>query len=113
MIHVEGADLKSKTTKDIISIGSFMEVLVLNQYLLLKKILWINEVAYKMPNKIEQYNSLSNLEKEHTKSVYLRNEEDKKRGVEYAMNKILGFYKECLELVPEYFTRLEDKGGVI
>nr|GEW43730.1 retrotransposon Orf1 [Tanacetum cinerariifolium]GEW50547.1 retrotransposon Orf1 [Tanacetum cinerariifolium] len=36
-----------------------------------------NEVAYK----IEQYNSLSNLEKEHTKLVYLRNEEDKRRGV--------------------------------
>ncbi|GJW86978.1 hypothetical protein Tco_0162318 [Tanacetum coccineum] len=30
-----------------------------------------DEVAYKMPHKIEQYNSLSNLEKEHTKSVYL------------------------------------------
>nr|GEW60017.1 zinc finger, CCHC-type [Tanacetum cinerariifolium] len=40
------------------------------------------EVAYKMPHKIEKYNSLSNLEKEHTKSVYLRNEEDKRRGVE-------------------------------
>nr|GEV62858.1 retrotransposon Orf1 [Tanacetum cinerariifolium] len=39
-----------------------------------------DEVAYKMPHKIEQYNSLSNLEKEHTKSVYLRNEEDKRRG---------------------------------
>ncbi|GKC91918.1 hypothetical protein Tco_1157360 [Tanacetum coccineum] len=37
-----------------------------------------NKVAYKMPHKIEQYNSLSNLEKEHTKSVYLRNEEDKR-----------------------------------
>ncbi|GJS08117.1 hypothetical protein Tco_0364913 [Tanacetum coccineum] len=32
-----------------------------------------NEVAYKMPHKIEQSNSLSDLEKEHTKSVYLRN----------------------------------------
>nr|GEU42645.1 MAK10-like protein [Tanacetum cinerariifolium] len=38
----------------------------------------INEIAYKMPHKIEQYNSLSNLEKEHTKLVYLRNEEDKR-----------------------------------
>ncbi|GJU01031.1 MAK10-like protein [Tanacetum coccineum] len=35
-----------------------------------------DEVAYKMPQKIEQYNSLLDLEKEHTKSVYLRNEED-------------------------------------
>ncbi|GJW06992.1 MAK10-like protein [Tanacetum coccineum] len=42
-----------------------------------------DEVAYKMPHKIEQYGSLSNLEKEHTKSVYLRNEEDKRRGVKY------------------------------
>ncbi|GJY38173.1 hypothetical protein Tco_0424537 [Tanacetum coccineum] len=41
-----------------------------------------DEVAYKMPRIIEQYNSLSDLEKEHTKSVYLRNEEDKRRGVE-------------------------------
>nr|GEW31178.1 ribonuclease H-like domain-containing protein [Tanacetum cinerariifolium] len=32
-------DLKSKTTKDIISIGSFVEVLVLNQYVLSKKII--------------------------------------------------------------------------
>ncbi|GKE86646.1 hypothetical protein Tco_1560388, partial [Tanacetum coccineum] len=32
------ADLKSKTTEDIISIGSFMEVLVLNQYVLVRKI---------------------------------------------------------------------------
>nr|GEW83618.1 retrotransposon Orf1 [Tanacetum cinerariifolium] len=38
-----------------------------------------DEVAYKMPHMIEQYNSLSDLEKEHTKSVYLRNKEDKKR----------------------------------
>ncbi|GKB38244.1 hypothetical protein Tco_0883186 [Tanacetum coccineum] len=63
-----------------------------------------DEVAYKMPYKIEQYDSLSDLEKKHTKSVYLRNEEDKRRGVEYVMSKILGFYKECLELGPEYLT---------
>ncbi|GKF16460.1 hypothetical protein Tco_0061378 [Tanacetum coccineum] len=71
-----------------------------------------NEVAYKMPHKIEQYNSLSDLEKEHTKSVYLRNEEDKRRGVEYVMSKILGFYKECLELGPEYLTGMDDEGEV-
>ncbi|GKA72232.1 hypothetical protein Tco_0778448 [Tanacetum coccineum] len=70
------------------------------------------EVAYKMPYKIKQYNSLSNLEKEHTKSVYLRNEEDKRRGVEYVMSKILGFYKECLELGPEYATGMDDEGEV-
>ncbi|GJR97362.1 hypothetical protein Tco_0269536 [Tanacetum coccineum] len=72
----------------------------------------INEIAYKMPHKIEQYDSLSNLEKEHTKWIYLRNEEDKRRGVEYLMNKILGFYKECLELGPEYLTGVADEGGV-
>ncbi|GKC53780.1 hypothetical protein Tco_1076525 [Tanacetum coccineum] len=49
-----------------------------------------DEVAYKMPHKIEQYDSLSDLEKEHTKSVYLRNEEDKRRGVElYLMRRSL------------------------
>ncbi|GJW35933.1 hypothetical protein Tco_0058853 [Tanacetum coccineum] len=61
-----------------------------------------NEIAYKMPHKIVQYNSLSDLERKHTKSVYLMNEEDKRRGVEYVMSKILGFYKECPELGPEY-----------
>ncbi|GJW98370.1 hypothetical protein Tco_0180178 [Tanacetum coccineum] len=71
-----------------------------------------DEVSYKMPHKIEQYDSLSDLEKKHTKSVYLRNEEDKRRGVEYVMSKILGFYKECLELGPEYLTGVDDKGEV-
>ncbi|GJU16452.1 hypothetical protein Tco_1144418 [Tanacetum coccineum] len=71
-----------------------------------------NEVSYKMPYKIEQYDSLSNLEKEHTKSVYLRNEEDKRRGVEYVMRKIVGFYKECIELGPEYLTGIDDEGEV-
>ncbi|GKD81514.1 hypothetical protein Tco_1348353 [Tanacetum coccineum] len=71
-----------------------------------------DEIAYKMPHKIEQYNSLSDLEKEHTKSVYLRNKEDKRRGVEYAMSKILGFYKECLELGLEYMTGMDGEGEV-
>ncbi|GJZ11113.1 hypothetical protein Tco_0545872 [Tanacetum coccineum] len=68
-----------------------------------------DEVAYKMPHKIDQYDLLSDLEKEHTKSVYLRNEEDKRRGVEYVMSKILGFYKECLDLGPEYLTGMDDE----
>nr|GEW44657.1 retrotransposon Orf1 [Tanacetum cinerariifolium] len=72
-----------------------------------------DEVAYKMPHKIEQYNSLSTLEKEHTKPVYLRNEEDKRRGVEYIMSKILGFYKECLELGTEYLTGMEEEEEVV
>ncbi|GJY02361.1 hypothetical protein Tco_0360513 [Tanacetum coccineum] len=71
-----------------------------------------DEVTYKMPHKIEQYNSLSDLEKEHTKSVYLRNEEDKRRGVEYVMSKILGFYKECLELRPRCVTGIDDEEEV-
>nr|GEW80925.1 protein kinase-like domain, concanavalin A-like lectin/glucanase domain protein [Tanacetum cinerariifolium] len=71
-----------------------------------------NEVAYKRTHNIKQYNSLSNLEKEHVKSVYLRIEEDKRRGVEYVMSKILGFYKECLELGPEYVTGMDDEGEV-
>ncbi|GKD38398.1 hypothetical protein Tco_1258605 [Tanacetum coccineum] len=72
-----------------------------------------DEIAYMMLHKIEKYNSLSNLEKEHTKSVYFRNEEDKRRGVEYVMNKILGLYKECLEPGPEYLTGLEDEEEVM
>ncbi|GJU30720.1 hypothetical protein Tco_1174309 [Tanacetum coccineum] len=72
----------------------------------------INEVAYKMPHKIEQNDSLSDIEKEHTKSVYLRNEEDKRRGVEYIMSKIQGFYKECLELGPKYLRGMNDVGEV-
>nr|GEW07149.1 retrotransposon Orf1 [Tanacetum cinerariifolium] len=71
-----------------------------------------NEIAYKFPHKIEKYNSLSDLEKEHTKSVYLKNEENKRRGVEYVMSKILGFYNECLELGPEYATGMDDEGEV-
>nr|GEX45224.1 MAK10-like protein [Tanacetum cinerariifolium] len=72
-----------------------------------------DEIAYKMPHKKEQYNSLSNLQKEHTKSIYLRNEEDKRREVEYVMSKILGSYKKCLELGPEYVTGMDDEGEVM
>ncbi|GKC33769.1 hypothetical protein Tco_1046153, partial [Tanacetum coccineum] len=71
-----------------------------------------DEVAYKMPHMIKQYNSLSDLEKEHTKLVYLRNKEDKRRRVDYVMSKILGFYKECLELGPEYVTEVDEEGEV-
>nr|GEV25372.1 retrotransposon Orf1 [Tanacetum cinerariifolium] len=71
-----------------------------------------NEVTYKIPHKIEQHNSLLDLEKSHTKSVYFRNEEDRRRGVDYLMSKILGFYKECLGLGPKHMTGLEDEGGV-
>ncbi|GJS72943.1 protein kinase-like domain, concanavalin A-like lectin/glucanase domain protein [Tanacetum coccineum] len=69
------------------------------------------EIAYKMPHKIEQYDSLSNEEKENMKSIYFRNEEDKKKEVEYVMSKIIGFYKECLELGPEYQTKLDESSS--
>nr|GEV94124.1 protein kinase-like domain, concanavalin A-like lectin/glucanase domain protein [Tanacetum cinerariifolium] len=67
-----------------------------------------DEIAYKMPHKIKQFKLMLNLEKEHTKLVYFRNEKDKRRGVDYVINKILGFYKECLELGLEYLTGLEE-----
>ncbi|GKA46503.1 hypothetical protein Tco_0739386 [Tanacetum coccineum] len=35
--------------------------------------------------------------------------EDKRRGGEYVMSRILGFYKECLELGPEYLTGVADE----
>ena len=65
------------------------------------------EIAYQMPYKIEQFRGLTNIEKEHKLSVYYRNDEDRRRGVDYVMSKILGFYKECLELGPEYNTGQE------
>ncbi|GKB04877.1 hypothetical protein Tco_0833072 [Tanacetum coccineum] len=71
-----------------------------------------NEMSIRCSYKIENTDSLLDLEKEHTKWVYLRNEEDKRRGVKYVMNKILVFYKECLELGPEYLTGVADERGV-
>ncbi|GJZ66568.1 hypothetical protein Tco_0623264 [Tanacetum coccineum] len=71
-----------------------------------------DEIAYKMSHKIEQYDSLSDLKIEHTNSVYLRNEEEKRRGVEYVMSQILDFYKECMELRPKYLTGIADEREV-
>ena len=67
-----------------------------------------DEIAYKMPYKIEQYRLLSNIKKEHKQAVYYRNDEDRRRGVDYVMNRILGFYKECLQLGLEYKTKIGD-----
>ena len=50
-----------------------------------------NEIAYQMPYKIEQFRLLSNIEKEHKQAVYYRSDEDRRRGVDYVMNKIFGF----------------------
>ncbi|GJW09432.1 hypothetical protein Tco_1575259 [Tanacetum coccineum] len=68
----------------------------------------VDEVAYKMPHKIEKFQSLSNMEKEHKQPVYFRNDEDKRQGVDYVMKKIFGFYKECLELGPKYKTNNDE-----
>lgn len=67
-----------------------------------------DDIAYQMPCKIEQYRLLSNLEKEYKQMVYYRNDEDRHRGVDYVMSRILGFYKECLQLGPEYKTKIGD-----
>ncbi|GJR03630.1 hypothetical protein Tco_0526614 [Tanacetum coccineum] len=47
-----------------------------------------------------------------TKEGDVTNEEDKRRGVEYVMSRILGFYEECLKLGPEYVTGMDDEGEV-
>ncbi|GJV83765.1 hypothetical protein Tco_1523663 [Tanacetum coccineum] len=73
----------------------------------------VDEVAYKMPYKIDQLQLLTNMEKEHKQPVYFQNEEDKKIGVGYVMNKILSFYKECLELRLEYKTNEDKDSNVI
>ena len=67
-----------------------------------------DEVAYQMPYKIDKYRLLSDLEKEHQQAIYYRNDDDRHRGVDHVMRKILGFYKECLQLGPEYKTKIED-----
>ncbi|GJU97678.1 hypothetical protein Tco_1326949 [Tanacetum coccineum] len=59
----------------------------------------INEISYKMPGKIKQYDSLSDLEKEHTKSLYLRNEEDKRREMKEKSRKdVLYLMRRSLEI---------------
>nr|GEU46511.1 MAK10-like protein [Tanacetum cinerariifolium] len=54
---------------------------------------------------------ISNMTHDPPEGV-VRNEKDKRRGVEYVMSKILGFYKECLELKPEYLTGVADEDEV-
>nr|GEU46400.1 vacuolar protein sorting-associated protein 41 homolog [Tanacetum cinerariifolium] len=71
----------------------------LSQLILGKPFVEISNMTHDLPE-----------EKEHTKLFYLRNEEDRRRGVEYVMSKILGFYKQCLELGPEYMTGVDDEG---
>ncbi|GJR10053.1 hypothetical protein Tco_0792705 [Tanacetum coccineum] len=97
-----------------IFVGNFTYVLdfvIVEDIRIVKFINGADEIAYKMPHKIEQFEMLSDMEKEHKQSVYFRNEDDKRREVDYVMNKILGFYKECLELGSEYLTGLEGSGS--
>ncbi|GJY40028.1 hypothetical protein Tco_0427298 [Tanacetum coccineum] len=54
---------------------------------------------------------ISNMTHDPPEGV-VRNEEYKRRGVEYVMSKILGFYKECLDLGPEYETGIKDEEEV-
>ncbi|GKC43402.1 hypothetical protein Tco_1061124 [Tanacetum coccineum] len=72
----------------------------------------LDEVSYQMPHKIKQFRPLLNIVKEHKQSVYFKNDEDKRRGVDYVMKKIFGFYKECLELGPEYKTNNDGSSNV-
>ncbi|GJV05643.1 hypothetical protein Tco_1343299 [Tanacetum coccineum] len=71
------------------------------------------EIANKMPHKIETRTTRLGPRREHTKSVLLRNEGDKRSGVEYVMSKILGFYKKSLELGPKYLTGITDEEEVM
>nr|GEV17049.1 hypothetical protein [Tanacetum cinerariifolium] len=54
---------------------------------------------------------ISNMTHDPPEGV-VRNEEDNRREEEYVMSKILEFYKECLELGPEYVTGMDDEGEV-
>ena len=62
-----------------------------------------------MPYYIEQYKDLTSFEKEHKEAVYYRNQEDRRRGVDYVMRRIIGFYKDCVKLGPEYETGRPDE----
>ncbi|GKA29566.1 hypothetical protein Tco_0715811 [Tanacetum coccineum] len=52
---------RSKATEDIISIGSFMEVLVLNHYVLVRKILGKLSIASDEVLKIREYSGASKV----------------------------------------------------
>ena len=72
-----------------------------------------DEVNYQMPYKIEQFQHLSNVEKELKQAVYYRNDEDRSKGVDYVMKRIFSFYKDCLKLGPEYKTGKENGLGTV
>ncbi|GKB15813.1 hypothetical protein Tco_0849736 [Tanacetum coccineum] len=62
---------------------------------------------------IEIVKKNDNSRKEELEAGGLEERGGQRRGVEYIMSKILGFYKECLELGPEYVTRMDDEGEVM
>ncbi|GJS61706.1 hypothetical protein Tco_0656490 [Tanacetum coccineum] len=66
----------------------------------------LSQVVLGMP-----FVDISNMTHDPPEGV-VRNDEDRRRGVECVMSKILGFYKECLELRPEYVTGMDDEGEV-
>nr|GEX89409.1 MAK10-like protein [Tanacetum cinerariifolium] len=75
-----------------------------------------NDDFYEEEPKVDDNAKAGELEAEYfnifsirSKLAYHKNEEDKRRGVEYVMSKILRFYKECLELGPEYLTGIADE----
>ncbi|GJV44045.1 hypothetical protein Tco_1428581 [Tanacetum coccineum] len=112
-----GHDIFMLVEKDYPLTRALMTVMLANKLQVDESSEMANELLRKIFNQLRNQSrlgstSLLSLEKEHTKSVYLRNEEDKKRGIEYVMSKILGFYKECLELGPEYLTGMDDEGEV-
>ncbi|GJS96333.1 hypothetical protein Tco_0803301 [Tanacetum coccineum] len=76
----------------------------LSQVVLRKPFVEISNMTHDPPEGVKDSNLVS---------PNLRNRrEQKERGVEYLMSKILGFYKECLELGPEYLTGIADEGEV-
>ncbi|GJR73048.1 MAK10-like protein [Tanacetum coccineum] len=67
----------------------------------------VEAIAYKIAHKIDQYDSISNKEKENMKLVYHRNEEDKKKGVEYVMT--LRLHLEEIHVIWAQFWKKPDK----
>ncbi|GJW48404.1 hypothetical protein Tco_0080050 [Tanacetum coccineum] len=72
----------------------------------------IDEVVYQIPHRVEQYQLMPNLEKDFMQADYVRSKDDTKRGVDYVMKNMFGFYKECLELGPEYKVNKDDIGSM-
>ncbi|GJV15606.1 hypothetical protein Tco_1360929 [Tanacetum coccineum] len=68
-------DLKSKATEDIISIGSFMEVLILNHYVLVRKILKTNTTV-SIQRKIRRIRACTHQRPQRKQDQYAVSSED-------------------------------------